>query len=128
MKEIYEAAAEATYKNCLELLDETNILYLHSKFSRAYALCILSVEEFSKSYHYKCLSVGVNSNMRTNNHEEKISRAIRLLLSMYTFSKYVVEILRAVQEPLAETVIKESIIQRMKSELDVGLLRGRYRQ
>ncbi len=47
MNAIYEVAAKAAYTNSLELLDEAKILFQHSKFPRAYSLCILSMEEFS---------------------------------------------------------------------------------
>jgi AbiV family abortive infection protein len=91
MKEIYEAAAKAAYTNCLELLQEANILYAHSKFPRAYALCILSTEELAKSYFYECLSVGVNptneSSKGLGNHDRKIFRAVNLLLNLYIFSR-----------------------------------------
>lgn len=129
MKEIYEVAAKAAYTNCLELLDEANILYSHSKFPRAYALCILSTEELAKSYFYKCLSTGMNPNNESSrgltNHDKKIFRAFNLLLNVYIFSQCGTDIFNAIQHdkqqsdhqnPLAPSVIKESVIRGMKSE------------
>ncbi len=38
-----------SYANAVDLLDEANLLGQAKKFSRAYALCQLSIEEFAKS-------------------------------------------------------------------------------
>jgi AbiV family abortive infection protein len=129
MKEIYKMAAMAAYTNCLELLDEAKILYRHSKFPRAYALAILSAEEFVKSYLCKYSSAGLDPNNEVEkilkDHKKKIRRLIPVLLSAYIFTKCGANIVGAIQhdnrqshsqQQLAPSVIQESVITAMESQ------------
>jgi AbiV family abortive infection protein len=87
LNEIYEDGAKAAYKNCLDMLEEANILYSNSKFPRAYALCVLSMEEFAKSFLYKCHSVGLITDKDLKRgivkHQEKIFHSTHLMLIPY---------------------------------------------
>ncbi len=87
---VYERAAWASYENCLDLLDDANILVERSKFPRAYALTILAAEEFCKSYLYKCLSAGLTGKGKIKKivpyHDEKIFRFIHLMVNPTTMA------------------------------------------
>ena len=92
MKKVYEEAAKAAYKNCLELKIEARLLYDNSFYSRSYALAVLSFEEFSKAFLYKCVSAELiedrDFNRDIRNHEEKLFHVIHLLLFHYiSFAK-----------------------------------------
>ncbi len=83
MNKIYEEGTHAAYKNSLSLLEEANIMFNNSKFARAYALGVLSAEEFAKSFIYKCISVGlIKHDFRRDiiKHQEKIFHIIHILL------------------------------------------------
>ena len=59
MEKVYEEAAKAAYKNSLDLKTEARLLFDNSFYSRAYALAVLSFEEFSKAFLYKYVSSGI---------------------------------------------------------------------
>jgi AbiV family abortive infection protein len=84
---VYEKAAKAAYENCLQLLDEANLLYNNSRFPRAYVLSILCLEEFAKSFLYKCVSVGLitdkDFDVDIKKHEEKLYHAVHIMLFPY---------------------------------------------
>jgi AbiV family abortive infection protein len=96
MKDPYEKAARAAYENCLALLDESKILAEHSKFARAYALCVLASEEFCKSFLYKGVSTGLATEVDIRNalarHSEKITRFVHLIIVPYLLSSHIEEI------------------------------------
>ena len=81
MNKLFEDGAKAAYRNSLGLLEEANILYTNSKYARTYALCVLSAEEFVKSFLYKCISVGIITDPEfkkdIRNHEEKMYHVIQ---------------------------------------------------
>ena len=92
MKKVYEDAAFAAYKNSLDLKTEAKLLFDNSYYSRAYALAVLSFEEFSKAFLYKCISAGLiedrDFNRDIRNHEEKLFHVVHLLLMHYiSFAK-----------------------------------------
>ncbi len=99
MQEKYEKAARAAYENCLALLDESKILAEHSKFARAYALCVLASEEFCKSFLYKGVSTGLvkDEDVRKalRKHSEKIYRFSHLIAIPYTYSFHMEKIKQA---------------------------------
>ncbi len=100
MKDAYEKAARASYENCLDLLDDANILATRSKFPRGYALTILAAKEFCKSYLYKCLSAGLAGKRQIRkivaSHDEKIFRFIHLITTPTIMSIHHVEIEKAI--------------------------------
>lgn len=137
MNAIYEVAAKAAYTNSLELLDEAKILFQHSKFPRAYSLCILSMEEFSKSFLYKCFESGIISreDLRRGcrNHGEKISHSVHLLLTGYIFWMNRHHLTCSINEDKGEpdhrnhifpSVLLEAIVQEMLSETVLGIFGG----
>lgn len=92
MKKVYEEAVLAAYKNSLDLKDEARLLFNNSFYSCAYALAVLSFEESSKAFLYKCVSAGLiedrDFNRDIRNHEEKLFHVIHLLLIHYiSFAK-----------------------------------------
>jgi len=84
VNKVYEDGAKAAHRNSLDLLEEANILYNSSKYVRAYALCVLSSEEFVKAFLYKRISVGVITDPDFKNdirsHKEKIYHVLHLFL------------------------------------------------
>jgi hypothetical protein len=87
MNEVYEKAAKAAYENCLQLLNDANLLYNNSRFPRAYVLSILCLEEFAKSFLYKCVSVNLITDMDFDadikKHGEKLYHALHIMLFPY---------------------------------------------
>ena len=55
----YVEASLESYRNSRNLLDEAELLLRSSKFARSYALAVLCLEEFAKSFLYRCASVGI---------------------------------------------------------------------
>ena len=107
MEELYEKAARAAYENCLALLDESKILAKHSKFARAYALCVLASEEFCKSFLYKGVSAGlVDAELiqhAVRDHSEKIARFAHIIVISSYESFHADEILRALEHDKGES-------------------------
>lgn len=60
----YHDFAKAAYKNCIEILDEANLLLDHQAYPRAYALGVLSAEEFAKAFLAKAYAAGVVNDKR----------------------------------------------------------------
>jgi len=83
-REGYLKVAFACYKNSVELFEEAQILAGHSRFARAYALCVLSSEEFAKSFLWRGVSAGIAREdvvrRVARKHEEKLLRFIHLLV------------------------------------------------
>lgn len=128
-KELYEEAALSAYDNSLDLLQEAEILHNNSKYARTYALCVLAAEEFSKSFLYKCQSVGLISDKDfmkdLRKHHEKIFHSIHLLISAYHIANYGREIDDAISRDKSETdhskhlyplALMDSIVKTMKKE------------
>lgn len=101
MKELYERAARAAYENSKSLLYEARLLAESSKFSRAYALCVLSTEEFCKAFLYKSVSAGLIGNRKVSKivliHSEKIERFIHIIVAPFVISQHWQEFYGAIQ-------------------------------
>ncbi len=106
MQELYEKAARAAYENCLALLGESKILAEHSKFARAYALCVLASEEFCKSFLYKAVSAGLVTEKDVQRvvtiHSEKIARFVHIIVSPSISSLHADEIEKAIEHDKGE--------------------------
>ncbi len=101
MIEIYEEASRAAYKNCLELLEDANLLHDHGRYPRSYALAVICAEEFAKSFLYKCYSCGIiiDKDFRRDilKHGEKIFHFTHIMASFWTFASKHRQIVEAVE-------------------------------
>ena len=128
-KELYDEAALSAYENSLDLLQEAEILHSSFKYARTYALCVLAAEEFSKSFLYKCQSVGLISDKGfmedLRKHDEKIFHGVHLLISVYHMANYGREIREAISHDKSEMdhskhltrmALRDSFVKLMKNE------------
>jgi len=92
LEELYERAARAAYDNSKSLLYEGKLLARSWKFARAYALCVLSSEEFCKAVLYKCVSAKLVGKHKVREiariHSEKIERFIHIVVSPYIIAHH----------------------------------------
>ena len=101
MREEYEKAARASYENSLALFEEAELLAKHSRFARAYVLCVLSAEEHYKSFLYKGVSAGVISRSfarhRIIRHDRKIIGLFHLVVVPWVLLSHMEELVAATQ-------------------------------
>src|SRR5215204_5556978 len=101
MNRVYEKAAKAAYGNCLQLLNDANLLFNNSRFARGYALSILCLEEFAKSFLYKCVSVGLITDNEFDKdirkHDEKLYHALHIMLLSYALGYREQKLLDAIE-------------------------------
>ncbi|MFQ5970417.1 MAG: AbiV family abortive infection protein [Nitrososphaerales archaeon] len=89
--ELYEKAAKLAYANSLDLLKDANILFSHRRYARAFALGVLSCEEFTKAFLYKCVACGIiidkNYYRDLRLHDLKLYHFIELITSNYAWRR-----------------------------------------
>jgi AbiV family abortive infection protein len=121
LQERYENAARAAYENCLALLDESKILAEHSRFARAYALCVLASEEFCKSFLYKGVSTGLAKEADIRKalvrHSEKITRFVHLIIVPYLLSTNTEEIKKAKEHDKSELDHAKHLYPKLMEEI-----------
>jgi AbiV family abortive infection protein len=80
---LYLKAAKAAYENSLALFEDAKLLYRHKRYPRAYALSVLSCEEFAKAFLYKCIACGFvvdpNFSRDLDFHELKLAHLAHIL-------------------------------------------------
>ncbi|MCH7560058.1 MAG: AbiV family abortive infection protein [Thaumarchaeota archaeon] len=101
---LYKNAALEAYNNSIELLKEAEILFNSSKYARSYALSIFGLEEFAKSFMFKCMSFDIikdrdfHSDIRK--HREKMFHAIHIVAAFYELVRlnHIIEYSRKIDE------------------------------
>lgn len=83
-KELYRKATQTALDNAFDLFEECGILYDKGKYPRSFVLCLLTLEEVTKSFIYRCVSVGLIDGEKVSevirDHREKLINAGHLML------------------------------------------------
>lgn len=59
LRRLYREASEKAIDNSVDLYHEASRLHEDGHYPRAFTLCIFSLEEFTKAFMYRCISVGI---------------------------------------------------------------------
>ena len=100
-KELYRVATQTALDNAFDIFEEAALLYDKEKYPRAFALCMLSLEELTKSFIYRCVSVGLieekGINIILRDHTEKIINSGHLMTFTILFVKHSDELNKAIE-------------------------------
>ncbi len=107
MKEKAENLARASYDNSLDLLWEANYLMEKRRYSRAYALGVLSAEESAKAFLWKAFSVGIITDPKfpkdLRDHNVKLGHLIHIMAVPNLLGKYADEVKAAMEQDKGTT-------------------------
>lgn len=99
-KKLYHEAAQTALNNTMEIFEESSLLHDHRKYPRAFALCMLSLEELTKSFVYRCISTGLLDEKGIRkilvNHPEKITHSGHLMAFAIMFVNHSDELTKAI--------------------------------
>jgi len=100
-KELYRKATQTALDNAFDIFEDAALLYDKEKYPRAFALCMLSLEELTKSFIYRCISVGLieeeGINTILRDHTEKIINSGHLMTFTILFVKHSDELNKALE-------------------------------
>ncbi len=89
MLAITKEVVEETLANAKEVLEEAGILFSNGRHARAYALAVLSAEEFSKAFLYRVVLAGITTYSKIQgdlrDHDKKLSHEIHVITGMYGY-------------------------------------------
>lgn len=89
---LYARGSAEAYRNSKDLLEDAEVLYEAKRYARAYALGVLSAEEFSKAYVYKGISkewgVKYDAVFRNSLRKHKAKIGMFRIIASITYSLY----------------------------------------
>lgn len=107
MKERAEKLARASYDNSLDLLWEANYLMEKKRYSRAYALGVLSAEESAKAFLWKAFSIGIITDPKfpkdLTDHNLKLGHLMHIMVVPNILGKHADEIKEAIKQDKGTT-------------------------
>lgn len=103
---LYLEAAKTALNNASLLYDEASLLIDVNHFARGFALCVLSLEESSKAFLFRYISLNLHNETKTlkliRDHEKKLYQSALILSTSFKTILFSFEILKTMLEALKD--------------------------
>ena len=101
-EELYHKASKLALDNSELLYDEANILIDKDHYARGFVLCVISLEESTKSFLFRLISLNLVNEYKTMNfvhiHDNKLQQSSHILSFSTKLAEMLIELVKMAQK------------------------------
>jgi AbiV family abortive infection protein len=99
--QLYLESSKIALNNSSRLYQESKLLLDNDHFARGFSLCVLTIEELSKAFLYRCVSANLIDESKTRkfvkDHKKKITQSASILTFAVFITEHLMDLVNALE-------------------------------